>query len=513
LRRSSFIAGLVALVMARAIAATFAATLVVTKLADTNDATCGSDCSLREALGAASSGDTITFGADARGTATLVLGALVVDKLLTIAGPGQTALTISGGDTQRILEILPAGNLTASGLTFAHGQGEYYAALGVEAAGVVLNSGSFAFIDCTFADNHADGRGPGTGVNDAAVGYSDGLGKTMSFTRCTFRDNTAGGAACLDIDQGTLTITDSEFIDNSASDGPACVLSNSVGPATIVGTRFSGNMARAGGAVFVSGSGGTTIRNSTIVENTSTSGFGAGIYVFGLGTATLSNVTLAQNVAATGSNLYVTGGGAAVLRNTIVANTANNCSGPGITSHGYNLDTGNTCGFAAAGDQNNVAAGLAPLAASGGPTRTMPLYLTSAALDAGNPAAPGSGGDACEAADQRGISRPRFAGCDIGAFESTGPETIGNSGFVTPGDKSNYSWPAQPGVTQYETRRSTTGTFLAPCVGITTTGTSWHDTEIPSPGEVFYYVNRPTLPQLGTWGWTTAGIERTTPCP
>jgi len=103
--------------------------------------------------------------------------------------------------------------------------------------------------------------------------------------------------------------------------------------------------------------------------------------------------------------------------------------------------------------------------------------------------------------------------CDIGAFESTGPETIGTSGFMTRGDKTLYSWPAQPNVTQYETRRSTTGTFVTPCTGITTTGTSWRDTEVPSPGGVFYYMNRPTLPQLGTWGWTTAGAERTTPCP
>jgi len=47
----------------------------------------------------------------------------------------------------------------------------------------------------------------------------------------------------------------------------------------------------------------------------------------------------------------------------------------------------------------------------------------SPAIDAGNPATPGSGGGACQATDQRGTSRPRDGDgngssiCDIGAYE------------------------------------------------------------------------------------------------
>ena len=74
-----------------------AATLVVTKLADADDGTCNADCSLREAIAAANAGDTVSFAADVRGTITLVMGDLVIDRPLTIAGPGQRALTISGG--------------------------------------------------------------------------------------------------------------------------------------------------------------------------------------------------------------------------------------------------------------------------------------------------------------------------------------------------------------------------------------------------------------------------------
>jgi CSLREA domain-containing protein len=496
------------------IASGYAATFVVTKLDDTDDGVCNADCSLREAIEGANSGDTVSFAPEVTGTSTLVLSDLVIDRPLTIVGPGQNALTISGGDTQRIFTVTSSGALTASGLTFAHGKGQFYAPLGVDAAGVVLNSGAFAFTDCTFADNHADGRPNPQFVNDAAVAYSNGFNKTMSFTRCVFQDNSAGGGACLDIDGGTVTITDSSFIDNFGEFGPAAVIANSAGPMTIVGTTFKGNSARAGGALFVSGAGGAVIRNSTLTANTAAAGFGGGIYVFGPIVTTLSNVTLSGNVAGTGANLYLTNGASAIVRNTIVAGATSNCGGTGtISSHGYNLDSGNTCGFGAVGDKPSTPAGLAPLAASGGTTQTMPLLWTSAAINAGSPAAPGSGGDACEAKDQRNVPRPQLVRCDIGAFESTGPETIGDSGFKDPFDENVYSWPAQAGITQYQTRRSGSPSFTPPCVGITTSGTSWRDTEIPLPGAAFFYMNRPTAPQLGTWGWNSAGVERTTACP
>jgi len=64
---------------------------------------------------------------------------------------------------------------------------------------------------------------------------------------------------------------------------------------------------------------------------------------------------------------------------------------------------------------------LGPLAKNGGPTQTMALLPGSPAIDAGNPAKPGSGKGACEVTDQRGTPRGATgagkAVCDIGAFE------------------------------------------------------------------------------------------------
>ena len=191
---------------------------VVSKLADTDDGLCDTDCSLREAIDDALGGETITFAEEVVGTSTLSLGALLIDGTTAIAGPGREKLTISGGDAQRIFRITTTGNLTASGLTFAHAKGEYYAPLGSAAGGVVLNSGSFDITDCAFIDNHADGR-TGTVNNDAAAIYSDAANKTIALTRCTFERNTAAAGACLDIDGGRLIIRDSTFTGNISSLG------------------------------------------------------------------------------------------------------------------------------------------------------------------------------------------------------------------------------------------------------------------------------------------------------
>ena len=54
---------------------------------------------------------------------------------------------------------------------------------------------------------------------------------------------------------------------------------------------------------------------------------------------------------------------------------------------------------------------LGALADNGGPTLTHALLTGSPAIDAGNDAA-------CPATDQRGVTRPQGAHCDIGSYEA-----------------------------------------------------------------------------------------------
>jgi N-acetylneuraminic acid mutarotase len=92
-------------------------------------------------------------------------------------------------------------------------------------------------------------------------------------------------------------------------------------------------------------------------------------------------------------------------------------------------------------------------------------------------------------------------------------ETSGDSGFHNPADESEYSWTAQTGATNYEAARSTMPDFSSDCTTITTSDTYWVDSESPAIGSVFYYLNRPLNPNIGSWGQDSTGAERVNICP
>src|SRR5688572_30845065 len=76
-------------------------TWTVTKTADTNDGACDADCSLREAIDVAASGDTIDFDPSlgVSYTEIVLTSNLVIDKDLTISGPGSDVMGISGNNS------------------------------------------------------------------------------------------------------------------------------------------------------------------------------------------------------------------------------------------------------------------------------------------------------------------------------------------------------------------------------------------------------------------------------
>jgi len=84
----------------------------------------------------------------------------------------------------------------------------------------------------------------------------------------------------------------------------------------------------------------------------------------------------------------------------------------------------------------------------------------------------------------------------------------GASSFCSGLDKNEFCWGPVPGATQYEVRRSSSPAFEQPCAGTTTSATSWVDSGVPLPGEVYYYLSRAVAPTLGSWGTDSSGNER-----
>jgi hypothetical protein len=95
------------------------------------------------------------------------------------------------------------------------------------------------------------------------------------------------------------------------------------------------------------------------------------------------------------------GGDCVIVGGTIGTNSNNLVEDGSCSAGGVNFLTGDPL--------------LGLLRDNGGPTQTMALLTGTPAIDAGSLAD-------CPATDQRGVSRPQGAGCDIGSFESTGGE-------------------------------------------------------------------------------------------
>jgi len=207
-----------------------------------------------------------------------------------------------------------------------------------------------------------------------------------------------------------------------------------VGIASITNSTFSFNSVHDNGSSLYNDAT-ATVANSTFTLGQANT---AAVYN-NSGALQLNNVTITLNSGRKDSTGLLSNGGSVSLANSIIAanhtvgggnNTSLPDCGGTLTSLGHNL-VGNATGCAlSAGTGDLLGSNLAPIDAklgpltnNGGPTSTHSLLVGSPAIDAGNPAAPGSGGGACASTDQRGITRPKDGDgngsvrCDIGAVE------------------------------------------------------------------------------------------------
>ncbi len=380
----------------------FAATYTVTKIADTNDGVCDSDCSLREAIGAAVAtpdDDIIVFDQNVFNTAqTITLSGtdilITSNGTLTINGPGASLLTINGNNQSRIFTNSTAAVTVISGLTLTGGNGVSATATG-RAGAVYNNGGNLTLNQVTITGNSAANGG---GTNNAGNGV-------LTINRSVLSNNTASGSggAMQNFSGSTLNINNTTIMGNTSNGTTGGGAGQLNGTSYITNSTIANNTAPSAGG-FQSNGILLVITNSTISGNTSTNNGG------GLHRATTNVNGYIRNSIISGNN------------GTSASPDVTNSTG-GITSEGNNIigNVGTSTGWVAA-DLLNINPMLNPLADNGGFNMTFLPMAGSPAIDAGqncvidqsctsnNPTIPVT-------TDQRGIIRPQGTTVDIGSVE------------------------------------------------------------------------------------------------
>jgi hypothetical protein len=424
-------------------ATTDALTITVT---NTNDSGPGS---LRQALADANDGDTVNFDASLKGQSIgLTSGELVIDKSITITGPGSDQLAVRTVDFQhyfRIFHVMASPTLTIEGLTI--GPSIFFSGCGIQndqatltinncvvvgntgstSGAGIANGGTLTVNNSSIHGNVLQFQGTGAGI------YSGGtliINNSIISGNLSGKGQTNGGGI---YSSGILEITNST-IDGNSVGGHGGGISNT-GNAIITSSTISGNSSGGGypgpqtgpgfgGGIFNVGT--LTISNSTVSTNSALTinqepGCGGGIR--NSGSLQIANSTISGNSAANGG---------AICNHAVPLEIANSILNAGdlgenifndggtITSLGYNLSSDNGGGFLTGpGDQINTNPMLGPLQNNGGPTFTHALMPGSPAIDAGDP-----NFTPPPFTDQRGYVRVYNGRIDVGSFEVQPPPII-----------------------------------------------------------------------------------------
>jgi hypothetical protein len=319
-------------------------------------------------------------------------GSLVlVDSLITNVPPT--------GQQDAALKVGPSGELAVIDSTIERQTNFDGGGGAIENQGHTVVTGSVLQGDTSFGDFNIGGVG-GAIVNSG----------TAEIYGSTFSGNSSGGTGGHIRNAGSLTIEDSSFVNGSSNFGAAIANSSDL---VVERSYFEGNHANiGGGAIYNNSTGLATVRNATFYRNRSGGDGGAVLNNHG---ANIAFSTFSQNVATSDGQTFASPGGIIAAKAVILDGPGDHCSGS-ISDFGYDVvgtSLGSCPGTFTVGDP-----ALTGPALRGGTTKTMALGVGSAAFDA-------AGTTGCPSTDQRGLSRPVGAACDVGALEDQAPTAPG----------------------------------------------------------------------------------------
>jgi hypothetical protein len=442
----------------------------------------GGDGSLRAAVVGAADGDLIDMSALQCSVITLQNGAIgITQNNLTLSGPGADLLELRGASAQGqgVLAHYGTGTLAidhlaiTSGKLYMSSSGKYFGGGCIGSFGNLTLSYAKVSGCVEFLGDNAAGRGAAVfaagnlGVSHSTISGNT-FGRVYDHGPCYYRyrygsyylyctigalsspASARGGGLFA---AGAMTVEHSTIAGNSANDGGGIYAAGSAelsfssiegnyatgtgaglgtagtGKLTITASTLSGNEAQPGFFSFAStiegrASPGATPQPIQILDSTLTGNGGVAV-VKARGPLAIYNSTIARNTGVYGfgsdgiSAVSIADAPLTVVSSIIAENVGEDVTLSGTATIDGDHDLIDASSATLPPGTLSGCAGLEPLADNGGPTKTMSLRATSAAMDMGaNPLDLPT--------DQRGTgySRP-YGVTDIGAFEAQGSSEDG----------------------------------------------------------------------------------------
>src|SRR2546426_11479946 len=177
----------------------------------------GAGCRLRDALAAASDGNTIDFSVT--GTITLNSGNLAVNNSVTISGPGADMLAVNGNAARRVFYISSGKTVTISGLTITNGSASTFTN-----GGGIYNDHATLTINNSILSGNSAASGNGGGIyNDRVtltINNSPVSGNSANRGGGIFNNGAYPGGAITTINNSTISGNVGEGIYNDGATGP-----------------------------------------------------------------------------------------------------------------------------------------------------------------------------------------------------------------------------------------------------------------------------------------------------
>ena len=312
-----------------------ASSWTVTKNADTDDGLCDRDCSLREAIYAANSGDTIVFSRNL--TITLLSQLPTISTRISIKGRGAMKTIIQASKcnprtlprgckpaSYRVFEVDRGGNLTLDGVTVQYGNCDGWCANAGEHGGGIYNAGTLSVKNSIVSYNIAAWEGGG--IYSAVKGRLTIANSSITNNRADFSGGGISSAS-------SATVSNSKIFSNGSLSYGGGISNGEGGRLTLNNSTLWNNGADYdGGGIY---SVGTSLKLSgcSIYEN-SAGNNGGGIHNAGV-QLTMKNCTVSENYALNGGGIYSVSE-LIVTGSTFESNTARQFEGSGGAIHNDN---------------------------------------------------------------------------------------------------------------------------------------------------------------------------------